>query len=242
MYRWLEISITVHSPCIIGNQCGTSARARTSRLHIWMALPTLFSAVTPSVERTRLRWRHFWERPRKDGPGFKLVSHFQSFLIDPTNTGPEIALNALIGAFVDSSGLVLQAFAPGLGPFSLVAPSGATQLLLGVNDDLFGDNSGALRIDVTVGSVPEPETYALLLGGLSGLLGFAETAQTSRMIIFQLRSQPRFRRELLGAPLVISVFCAVRSAPRRELVRFAGAPPTVTSIRSAPELSSKMGR
>ena len=125
----------------------------------------------PSVDALGYAGSIFGSGVGKTGIGSS-GSPFPSFLIDPGNTGPEIALNALIGAFVNSSGLVLQAFAPGLGPFSLVAPSGATQLLLGVNDDIFGDNSGALRIEVTVGSVPEPETYALLLAGL-GLLGFA---------------------------------------------------------------------
>ncbi len=88
---------------------------------------------------------------------------FPSFLIDPTNTGPQIALYALIGDFVDSSGSVLVAFAAGNGPFSIVVPAGAVTLQLGVNDDFFSDNTGALNINVTgstATAVPELDDNA----------------------------------------------------------------------------------
>ena len=105
-----------------------------------------------------------------------------SAFIDPTNSGPQIALNALIAAFVDASGVVLEAFAPGNGPFTIVAPLGAAALQLGVNDDIFTtdfgaldviDNTGALLIDVTgstvVAGVPEPGTLSLLLIAMAAL-------------------------------------------------------------------------
>jgi hypothetical protein len=113
---------------------------------------------------------------------------FPSHAIDPSNTGPQIALNALIGAFVDSSGMVLGTpFAPGDGPATVIAPAGAVALQLGVNDDIFTtgvgpygsapasivpDNTGALSIDVsgsTVGVVPEPASLALLGAGFLAL-------------------------------------------------------------------------
>jgi hypothetical protein len=112
---------------------------------------------------------------------------FPSAFIDPLNTGSQIALNALIGAFVDSSGLVLSAFVTGNGPFVIVAPVGAVALQLGMNDDIFTsgvgplgnspalinpDNTGSLRISVTgstVGSVPEPATLVLLGAGLAAI-------------------------------------------------------------------------
>src|SRR5271165_3223877 len=112
---------------------------------------------------------------------------FPSHAIDPSNAGPQIALNALIGAFVDSSGMVLDAFAPGDGPFTITAPAGAVALQLGVNDDIFTtgvgpygsapasiipDNTGALNMEVdgsTVGIVPEPASLGLLGAGFIAL-------------------------------------------------------------------------
>ena len=107
---------------------------------------------------------------------------FPSAFIDPTNAGPQIALNALIAAFVDSSGLVLDAFAPGNGPFSRTAPANAVALLLGVNDDIFTfnggqlseiDNTGALSIEVAgstvVAAIPEPPAWPTMLLALAAL-------------------------------------------------------------------------
>ncbi len=112
---------------------------------------------------------------------------FPSYTIDPTNTGPQIALNALIGDFVYSSGMILDAFAPGDGPFAITAPPGAVALQLGVNDDIYTtgvgfiadepvsivpDNTGALNIDVagsTAVAVPEPVSLVLLGTALTGL-------------------------------------------------------------------------
>jgi hypothetical protein len=105
-----------------------------------------------------------------------------SYYIDPTNTGPQIALMALIGVFVDSSGKVLSEFAPGDGPYSVVAPTGAVALQLGFNDDIYTydngklqqiDNTGALSIGVTGSTaMPEPATWAMLMLGLA-MVGFA---------------------------------------------------------------------
>lgn len=117
---------------------------------------------------------------------------FPSAAIDPGNMGPQIALNALIGDFVNASGVVLDKFAPGDGPFTIVAPVGSAGLQLGVNDDIFTDgdgttnngtfalnvpspdNSGALSISVTgsttvATTVPEPASLTLLASALLGL-------------------------------------------------------------------------
>ena len=93
---------------------------------------------------------------------------FASYLISGA-TGSPIYLNALIGDFVDSSGNVLSAFAPGNAAFTAIAPVGAVRLQLGINDDIFGDNSGALNVDVSA-AVPEPASWALMIAGF-GLSG-----------------------------------------------------------------------
>jgi hypothetical protein len=113
--------------------------------------------------------------PPLTGQGF--FTPLPSFYIDPTNTGSPIWLNALLGSFVDASGHVLgTSFATGNDPFMAVAPTGAVALLLGLNDDNFGDNPGALRVSVTgssvIAGVPEPTSWALMITGfgLSGAL------------------------------------------------------------------------
>lgn len=126
------------------------------------------------------------------GQGFS-GNFFPSHTIDPGNTGvPPIYLNALTGAFVDNNGLLLQAFAPIPGDnntpdppnpdivpaslyavYSFVVPAGAAYLQLGVNDDIFTDNSGALNLDITgvtpLAETPLPGALPLFASGLGAL-------------------------------------------------------------------------
>jgi hypothetical protein len=95
-------------------------------------------------------------------------TYFPSFPITGA-LGPPVYLNALIGDFVDASGVVLSAFAPGNGPFTVTAPVGAVALQFGVNDDIFFDNTGALVVGVNVAGVPEPASWVLMLVGFGGL-------------------------------------------------------------------------
>ena len=54
----------------------------------------------------------------------------------------------LVGAFTDSLGNVIEPIWIGKGPTTFAPPVGATQLQLGVNDDLMSDNTGSWVISV----------------------------------------------------------------------------------------------
>jgi hypothetical protein len=61
-----------------------------------------------------------------------------------------VAVNQLVGAFIDSDGVVVgQPFAIGTEA-EVRAPDDAVALSLGINDDRFSDNSGVLTVDITV--------------------------------------------------------------------------------------------
>ena len=100
---------------------------------------------------------------------------FPSGVIDPTNSASPVYLAALIGDFADASGVVIAGsiFVPGNGPFHVSAPTGAVYLQLGVNDDIFTDNSGSWSIQVdgstVTSAVPEPSTWAMMVLGFAGV-------------------------------------------------------------------------
>jgi hypothetical protein len=157
-------------------------------------LTSAFGGVPPSVDASGYVGAIFGSGASCGGPPCTGIGSsgqpLPSFSIDPTNSGPQIALNALIGDFVDASGVILDEFATGNGPFSIVAPAGAAALQLGVNDDIFTtdngaltvvDNTGALSIDVsgsTVRAVPEPATLGLVGAGLLVLGAFRRRGTT----------------------------------------------------------------
>lgn len=119
-------------------------------------------------------------------PGHYMPTEWNS---DP---GAGLFLNALVGAFTDDNGQIIgNPFSVGtvffdganysflIGVGGNPTPAGATRIQLGLNDDIFSDNSGSL--DVCVGenfdacanataAVPEPSSWALMLAGF-GLAG-----------------------------------------------------------------------
>jgi hypothetical protein len=58
---------------------------------------------------------------------------------------------ALLGTFADSKGVIVGSpFLVGDGPVNLIVPEGASQLQLGINDNLFRDNSGLFIVKVNI--------------------------------------------------------------------------------------------
>lgn len=97
-----------------------------------------------------------------------------SGLFFPSNSiGANVLLGAIVGTFADASGTIVgNPFAIGTGPV-FAAPAGATQLLFGINDDIFGDNSGAFEIAIeqSPAAVPVPAAVWLFGSALVGLAG-----------------------------------------------------------------------
>jgi hypothetical protein len=85
-------------------------------------------------------------------------------------------LDELVGTFADAAGdIVGTPFGIGLGR-TVTVPSGATQLQLGINDDIFGDNTGSLYVQVTgpsAGGAPDGGCTLVLLGLVCSALGVA---------------------------------------------------------------------
>jgi hypothetical protein len=132
-------------------------------------LTSAFGGVPPSVDALGYVGGAFGSGVGLTGIGSS-GQPFPSYFIDPTNSGPPIYLSALIGAFTNNAGVVIGTpFAPGDGPFTIAIPGGATKLSLGINDDIFSDNSGSLSIGVTgTTATPLPASWTMTLTVLAG--------------------------------------------------------------------------
>jgi hypothetical protein len=95
-----------------------------------------------------------------------------SYYMNPS-TYP-IYLTELVGTFANSLGAIVGTpFALGDGPTTITIPTGATQLQLGVNDDIYHDNAGSFVVNVSgpqLASVPEPTS--VVMAGTGSLLVF----------------------------------------------------------------------
>ncbi|WP_293676028.1 PEPxxWA-CTERM sorting domain-containing protein [uncultured Phenylobacterium sp.] len=128
---------------------------------------------------------------------------FEDDPMDDPDLGPILVgyedeyLNALVGAFTDSTGSVVSPFSLGttysgldrvpngtLFGFSASLGAGITHVQFGLNDDIFADNTGSLQVCVDrgddscfrqfygggAGPVPEPAAWAMMIAGF-GLSG-----------------------------------------------------------------------
>lgn len=75
-----------------------------------------------------------------------------------------LGIGGLVGAFTDGGGVVKQPLCLGDGPASVTTPAGATQLQLGIDDDMYAHttpNQGSFSIDVSKnGGTATPVTVA----------------------------------------------------------------------------------
>jgi len=94
----------------------------------------------------------------------------------PAGISPTLNLEALCGAFTDSSGNVIEPLAIGDGPKAFVVPSGATQLQLGVDDGAYFDNFGpgfVVNVNGTLVTVPPGAMpWVWVNGGLNSNYAF----------------------------------------------------------------------
>ena len=84
------------------------------------------------------------------------------------NPGPDVLSMELVGTFANNGVIVGRPFPIGNGPTVCTIPTGANQLLLGINDNRYGDNSGSFTVAVSgvpantppIVSCPSPTTAA----------------------------------------------------------------------------------
>ncbi len=82
-----------------------------------------------------------------------------------------VYLDELMGVFTNNAGVTVSTpFVIGNGPVTVVIPSGATQLDLGVDDYAMFDNGGSVVVNIAeTSAVPAPMALLLFAPGLAGL-------------------------------------------------------------------------
>ena len=90
---------------------------------------------------------------------------YPSYFMNPSSY--PIYAGELVGAFANGGIVVGMPFPIGNGPTNVVVPARATQLLLGVNDDYYSDNTGSWKIKVAIA----PPSLTSALNGASFLTG-----------------------------------------------------------------------
>jgi hypothetical protein len=84
-----------------------------------------------------------------------------------------IYVASLVGTFAKDGVIVGTPFKIGNGPVTFTVPASANQLLLGVNDDRFSDNSGSWTVAVEVRESPNTMTYVATIAAAALIVAAA---------------------------------------------------------------------
>ena len=88
---------------------------------------------------------------KTDADGYPKTMRTYAGSLPSSYINDQINHMALIGTFANSKGLIIGTpFLIGDGPTNIVAPEGASQLQLGINDNLFKDNSGLFIVKINI--------------------------------------------------------------------------------------------
>ncbi len=93
---------------------------------------------------------------------------YPSFFMNPSRY--PIYSSELVGTFANNGVIVGTPFPVRNGPAQLTIPQGANQLLLGVNDNCYADNTGSWQLNV---SYSPPGSPTILNGGIVNAASFA---------------------------------------------------------------------
>ncbi|HVO97481.1 MAG TPA: hypothetical protein VMT15_05410 [Bryobacteraceae bacterium] len=93
---------------------------------------------------------------------------YPSYFMNPSRY--PIYTSELVGTFANNGVIVGTPFPVRNGPSQLTIPSGANQLLLGVNDNCFADNTGSWQLNVTYSP---PGSPTILNGGIVNAASYA---------------------------------------------------------------------
>jgi RHS repeat-associated protein len=109
-----------------------------------------------------------------------------AIVLGPKGAVTTLGLVGLCGAFTDSTGAVIEPISIGASPKQFAVPIGATQVQLGVNDDIFRDNQGSFVVTVDGVNFTVPGTampWRWVAGGLNGAFPYGVLDGTSPIVV-----------------------------------------------------------
>src|SRR5438067_10418276 len=101
------------------------------------------------------------------------------------NPGPDVLSMELVGTFANDGVIVGKPFPIGNGPTALTVPAGANQLLLGINDNRYSDNSGSFTVALAVTAVSAviPSTAGPWSPGMNGAFDYGVHDNTAPVVV-----------------------------------------------------------